>query len=81
MFLLDALESRVHFECLCECLSGFGIDVVFSETASKKEAEETEVGKGRSKRQRVHSKRAEQARSSASGMQGVGCLWRKGVLT
>ena len=76
-FLLDALESRVHFERLGDCLAAFGIDVVAPETASKEEAEEKEIGKGRSKSQRAHSKRAGQARSSASGMQGVVCLWRK----
>ena len=45
-FLLDALESRVHFEHLSECLSTFGSDFVSVETASKEEAEGKEVGKG-----------------------------------
>ena len=80
-FLLDALESRVHFERLCDCLSAFGSEFVAEETASKEEAERKEVGKGRSNSQRAHSKRADQARLSASGMQGVVCLLRKGVLT
>ena len=55
MFLPDALESRVHFERLCKCLSGFGIELVAVETAGKEEAEGKEVGKGRSKSQRLHS--------------------------
>ena len=36
---------------------------------------------GSSKRQRAHSQRAGQARSSAAGMQGVVCFVGKGVLT
>ena len=55
-FLLDALESRVHFERLCDCLADFVIDLVTPETASKEEAEETEVGKESSSSQRPHSK-------------------------
>ena len=65
-FLLDVLERRVHFEHLSDCLSGFGIEVVVWETTSKEEAEVKEVGKERSNSQRAHSKRADQARSSAS---------------
>ena len=61
-FLRDALESRVHFERLCDCLSAFGIEVVLVETASKEEAEGKKVGKGRSKSQRAHSKRAGQGK-------------------
>ena len=37
MFLRDALESRVHFERLCDCHSAFGSKV--TETASKEEGE------------------------------------------
>ena len=46
-FLLDALESRVHFEHLSECLSAFGTEfvAVASDSASKEEAEGKEVGK------------------------------------
>ena len=35
-FLLDALESRVHFEHLGDCLAGFGSDVVVPETKTNK---------------------------------------------
>ena len=82
MFLLDALESRVHFERLSDCLPGFGTEFVKIKTARKEEAERKEVGNERSKSQRIaHSKEQTKAMSSTSGMQGVGCLWRKGVLT
>ena len=50
MFLLDALESRVHFEHLSEGLPGFGTEtVVVSETASKGKKRETRLGTGRKK--------------------------------
>ena len=63
MFLLDSLESRVHFERLCDCLSGFGIEVVVTETASKGEGERKEVGKEEAKVSvRIPKERVKQGR-------------------
>ena len=57
VFLLDALERRVHFERLSDCLPTFGSKFGVSETARKEKVEEQEVGMGRSKSQRAHSKK------------------------
>ena len=62
-FLPDALESRVHFERLGDCLAGFGIDDVVPETASKAEAEEKWGGKEEAKVSvRISKERIKQGR-------------------
>ena len=55
VFLLEFLESPVHFEHLSDCHSVLVPEVIAFETASE-ESRGERGGSGRSKRQRAHSK-------------------------
>ena len=73
-FLHDALEGRVHFERLGDCLAAIGSEVVLPETAKKTEKERKVRGrKEGSERERKKSARAKMCQGAdqawlASGM-------------